>query len=57
MMTFLEFYEQMMKFCMFKLYSDANMTYPPNVDWDKIRTEDFSYTHLSIDKLNVEGED
>lgn len=57
MMTFLEFYEVLLKFIMFKLYTEANMTYPPLLDMKRVEDENFSYEHLEIRKLNVEGED
>lgn len=56
MMTFLEFYEKLLGFTMFKLYSDNNMTYPPQIDWQQTKSEDFSYTHIQIGKVNTQGE-
>lgn len=56
MMTFLEFYEKLLGFTMFKLYSDSNMSYPPQIDWQQTKRDDFSYTHIQINKINTQGE-
>lgn len=54
MLSFLEFYEVMLKFVMFKLYSDLKLIYPPNVDYSKTQQADFSFTHLKIAPLDTE---
>eukprot|EP01138_Halocafeteria_seosinensis_P003461 gb/GECG01003537.1/.p1 GENE.gb/GECG01003537.1/~~gb/GECG01003537.1/.p1 ORF type:complete len:661 (+),score=106.01 gb/GECG01003537.1/:1-1983(+) len=47
MQTFLEFYQVLMKFVMFKLYNDMNLKYPPALDDEK----DAQGGHLSAVKL------
>merc|ERR1712048_581065 len=52
MSSFLDFYQTMFKFVVFKLYKDSNMKYPPfgDIDYDlttlsltKLRTKSFSF--------------
>lgn len=38
MLTFLELYQTLLGFVLFKLYTDANLTYPPPLDSDKDAT-------------------
>ncbi|CDK24932.1 unnamed protein product [Kuraishia capsulata CBS 1993] len=37
MLTFLEFYSTLLHFVLFKLYTDSNLLYPPNVDFQKLK--------------------
>ncbi|SGZ52829.1 CIC11C00000004695 [Sungouiella intermedia] len=37
MLTFLEFYSTLLHFVLFKLYSDADLVYPPPIDTDKLK--------------------
>lgn len=37
MLTFLEFYSTLLHFCLFKLYTDANLIYPPTIDIEKLK--------------------
>lgn len=37
MMTFLEFYSTLLHFVLYKLYSDANLIYPPAIDIEKLK--------------------
>lgn len=39
-MTFLEFYEVLLKMTMFKLYKSVNLKYPPDID-SKIESNNF----------------
>jgi pescadillo protein len=59
MMTFLEFYEILMKFVNFKLYSSINLNYPPRVNQDLEKTLDsFCYSTMIVEnkESNVETE-
>jgi pescadillo protein len=49
MTTFLEFYEVLMKFVLFKLYNDAGLAYPPKL----VESKDAAGAHL--DALNVQS--
>jgi len=49
MFTFLEFYETLMKFIMFKLYSNINITYPPQMLKEVINDQNFSYNSIKFD--------
>lgn len=37
MLTFLEFYSTLLHFVLFKLYSDADLVYPPPIDTEKLK--------------------
>ncbi|GME77691.1 unnamed protein product [Ambrosiozyma monospora] len=37
MLTFLEFYSTLLHFVLFKLYADAELTYPPKIDMGKLK--------------------
>ena len=43
MMTFLEFYDVLMKFVNFKLYQNINLTYPPDLNVEVESQEYHSY--------------
>lgn len=37
MLTFLEFYSTLLHFCLFKLYTDSNLIYPPQINIEKLK--------------------
>jgi pescadillo protein len=55
MLTFLEFYETMLKFINFKLYSSLNLKYPPQINLElEASLDSFSYSTLLVEnKENV----
>lgn len=54
MLTFLEFYETLVKFVNFKLYSSIDLVYPPKIDQNMEKNMDsFSYSTMIAD--NKEG--
>lgn len=48
MLTFLEFYENMLKFTLFKLYGSISIEYPPVLVKDIVDDQDFSYNAMSM---------
>jgi pescadillo protein len=52
MMTFLEFYETMLKFVNFKLFQSVNLVYPPKVITEvETTTDQFTYKGLDAKKI------
>ncbi|CAG8703668.1 2605_t:CDS:2, partial [Acaulospora morrowiae] len=64
MLTFLEFYQTLIGFVNFKLYTDSNLSYPPKLDILKdegsgglnVLVIEPKNVHLSLNSLNVEYE-
>jgi pescadillo protein len=59
MLTFLEFYETMLKFTNFKLYSSLNLKYPPKINLDlEANLDSFSYSTMVVENKenNIETE-
>mmetsp|Transcript_46332 Transcript_46332/g.53694 ORF Transcript_46332/g.53694 Transcript_46332/m.53694 type:complete len:539 (+) Transcript_46332:19-1635(+) len=56
MITFLEFYEALMKFVNFKLYKSIGLAYPPKVDVDLVNAQAFSYKAMIADNLHTDIE-
>lgn len=57
MFTFLEFYDTLMKFVLFKLYSSQNMVYPPAVLKETVDEQNFSYNSIITENANLNQED
>jgi len=57
MFTFLEFYETLMKFILFKLYNSVNMSYPPKFLKNPIEEQNFSYNSIVNQDVEVNPED
>lgn len=50
MLTFLEFYETMLKFVNFKLYSSLNLKYPPKINLEmEANSDSFSYSTMIVE--------
>jgi len=53
MMTFLEFYETLMKFLLFKLYQNLNMVYPPNILKNIVDEQNFTFSSVIFEQANT----
>ena len=56
MLTFMEFYETMMKFVLFKLYSNIDLEYPPSVLKDTVEEQAFSYNSIVYQTIEKSAE-
>lgn len=56
MSTFLEFYETLTKFVLFKLYASENITYPPKVLEEVVGEQSFSYNAIDWESLENDAE-
>ncbi len=52
MMTFLEFYESLMKFVLFKLYQNLNLVYPPTILKNITDEQNFTYSSIYHEQAN-----
>lgn len=55
MLTFLELYSTLLHFVLFKLYSDANLVYPPPIDTEKLKSVGGLSSYVLTSKDNVTG--
>lgn len=57
MLTFLEFYMTMLKFTMFKLYRELNLSYPPKLTPYEDQNDYFSYSMVANEPVNKQDDD
>jgi len=57
MFIFLEFYDTLMKFVLFRLYNSINMVYPPAVLKQAVDEQNFSYNSIVTETSNLNQED